>query len=142
MTDDDTPGLLSPGEEKFETWRRRVGLVLGPVLFLLLLWFPIPGLSPAAQRLVPALVLAMVFWITEAIPMAATAMLAPALCVPLGVTAQAAVLAPFASPSIFMFIGSFFIAEAMHVHGLDRRMALWLLTRRGVTRPKGLLQKK
>ena len=134
MTDDDTPGLLSPGEEKFETWRRRVGLVLGPVLFLLLLWFPIPGLSPAAQRLVPALVLAMVFWITEAIPMAATAMLAPALCVPLGVTAQAAVLAPFASPSIFMFIGSFFIAEAMHVHGLDRRMALWLLTRRGVTR--------
>ena len=134
MTDDDSPGLLSPGEEKFETWRRRVGLVLGPVLFLVLLWFPIPGLSPAAQRLVPALVLAIVFWITEAIPMAATAMLAPALCVPLGVTAQAAVLAPFASPSIFMFIGSFFIAEAMHVHGLDRRMALWLLTRRGVTR--------
>jgi sodium-dependent dicarboxylate transporter 2/3/5 len=134
MTDDDVPALLSPAEEKFEYWRRRVGLVLGPALFLLLLCFPIPGLTPAAQRLVPALVLAIVFWITEAIPMAATAMLAPALCVPLGVTGQTSVLAPFASPSIFMFIGSFFIAAAMHVHGLDRRLALWLLTRRGVTR--------
>ncbi len=135
ITEDDIPPLqLSSAEEKFEYWRRRVGLVLGPVLFLLLLWFPLPGLTPEAQRLVPALVLAVVFWITEAIPMAATALLAPALCVPLGVTGQANVLAPFASPSIFMFIGSFFIAAAMHVHGLDRRMALWLLTKRGVTR--------
>ncbi len=133
MTDDDVSVLLTPGEEKFEYWRRRIGLVLGPALFVLLLWFPIPGLTPEAQRLVPALVLAVVFWITEAIPMAATAMLAPALCVPLGVTEQGKVLAPFASPSIFMFIGSFFIAAAMRAHGLDRRMALWLLTRPGVT---------
>jgi sodium-dependent dicarboxylate transporter 2/3/5 len=101
MTDEDIPLQLSAAEEKFEYWRCRVGLVLGPTLFLLLLWFPIPGLTPEAQRLVPALVLAIVFWITEAIPMAATALLAPALCVPLGVTGQSSVLAPFASPSIF-----------------------------------------
>lgn len=134
ITEDDIEPHLPPGEEKFEYWRRRVGFVLGPTLFLLLLWNPLPGLTPEAQRLVPVLVLAIVFWITEAIPMAATALLAPALCVPLGVTGQASVLAPFASPSIFMFIGSFLIAAAMHVHGLDRRMALWLLTKRGVTR--------
>jgi len=133
ITEDDIAPHLPPGEEKFEYWRRRVGFVLGPVLFLLLLWNPLPGLTPGAQRLVPVLVLAIVFWITEAIPMAATALLAPALCVPLGVSGQASVLAPFASPSIFMFIGSFLIAAAMHVHGLDRRMALWLLTKRGVT---------
>jgi len=134
ITEEDVAAHLSEAEEKFEYWRRRVGLVLGPTLFLLLLWFPIPGLTPEAQRLVPALVLAIVFWVTEAIPMAATALLAPALCVPLGVTGQSGVLAPFASPSIFMFIGSFFIAAAMHVHGLDRRLALWLLTKPGVTR--------
>jgi sodium-dependent dicarboxylate transporter 2/3/5 len=134
MPDPEPPALLSAAEEKFEYWRCRVGLILGPAAFFLLLAFPIAGLSPEAQRLVPALVLAIIFWITEAIPMAATAFLAPALCVPLGVATQKEILAPFASPSIFMFIGSFFIAEAMHVHGLDRRMALWLLTRRGVTR--------
>jgi len=134
MTDEDIPLHLTAAEETFEYWRRRVGLVLGPLLFLLLLWFPVPGLTPEAQRLIPALVLAIVFWLTEAIPMAATALLAPALCVPLGMTGQANVLAPFASPSIFMFIGSFFIAAAMHVHGLDRRIALWLLTRPGATR--------
>lgn len=135
LTDEEVPLQLSPAEEKFEYWRRRVGFVLGPALFILLLIFPPAGLNPQAQRLTAALVLAVVFWITEAIPMAATSLLVPALCIPLGVTKdQTAVLAPFASPSIFMFIGSFFIAEAMHVHGLDRRMALWLLTRRGVTR--------
>lgn len=139
MTDDDIPMLLSPAEEKFEYWRRRAGMVLGPALFFLLLAFPPDGLSPEAQRLVPALVLAIVFWISEAIPMAATALLAPALCVPLGVATQREILAPFASPPIFMFIGSFLIAEAMHIHGLDRRMALWLLNRRGVTRSPGTL---
>ena len=111
-----------------------MGFVLGPLGFILLVIFPVPGLTPEAQRLAPALALAVIFWVTEAIPMAATALLAPALCIPLGVAPPKVVLAPFASPSIFMFIGSFFIAMAMQVHGLDRRMALWLLTRRGVTR--------
>lgn len=135
LSDDDVPLQLSAAEEKFEYWRRRVGFILGPSLFILLLAFPPAGLSPQAQKLTAALVLAVVFWVTEAIPMAATSLLVPALCIPLGAAKdQVSVLAPFASPSIFMFIGSFFIAEAMHVHGLDRRMALWLLTRRGVTR--------
>ena len=134
MDDSDSQPFLSSGEEKFEYWRKRAGLIAGPLAFTLLLVFPIPGLEPGAQKLAAALALAIIFWITEAIPMAATAMLAPALCVPLGVASQKIVLAPFADPSIFMFIGSFFIARAMQVHGLDRRMALWLLTRRGVTR--------
>ncbi len=134
MDDPDSQPFLSSGEEKFEYWRKRAGLIAGPLAFTLLLLFPLPGLEPGAQKLAAALALAIIFWITEAIPMAATAMLAPALCIPLGVASQKIVLAPFASPSIFMFIGSFFIAMAMQVHGLDRRMALWLLTRRGVTR--------
>ncbi len=129
-----SPALLSPAEEKFEYWRCRAGFVLGPLAFILLLVFPIPGLTPEAQRLAPALALAIIFWITEAIPMAATALLAPALCIPLGVARDKEVLAPFAHPSIFLFIGSFMLAEAMRVHGLDRRMALWLLTKRAVTR--------
>lgn len=125
---------MSPAEERFEYWRRRIGFVLGPIVFVALLMFPPPGLTPEAQRLSAALALAVIFWLTEAIPMAATALLAPALCIPLEVAKDKEVLAPFAHPSIFLFIGSFMLAEAMRVHGLDRRMALWLMTRRGVTR--------
>lgn len=134
MHEDEIPSVMSPAEERFEYWRRRVGFILGPAAFILLLLFPIPGLTPEAQKLTAALALAIVFWVTEAIPMAATALLAPALCIPLGVAKDKEVLAPFAHPSIFLFIGSFMLAEAMRVHGLDRRMALWVLTRRGVTR--------
>jgi sodium-dependent dicarboxylate transporter 2/3/5 len=111
-----------------------VGLALGPLVMGLLLVWPVPGVSVEAQRLAAVLALAVIYWVTEAIPMAATALLAPALCIPLGVAKDKEVLAPFASPSIFLFIGSFFLAAAMAKHGLDRRLALWLLTRRGVLR--------
>lgn len=130
----DAAQRLSDAEARFEAARRRIGLWLGPLAAALLLAFPIPGISPEAQRLSAVLALAVIFWITEAIPMAATALLAPALCIPLGIADDKAILAPFASPSIFLFIGSFFLAEAMRRHGLDQRIALWLLTRRGVTR--------
>ena len=136
MTDftEHEPALPALEESAFDWWRQRIGLVLGPVVMGLLLVWPVPGVSVEAQRLAAVLALAVIFWITEAIPMAATALLAPALCIPLGVAKDKEVLAPFASPSIFLFIGSFFLAAAMRKHGLDRRMALWLLTRRGVLR--------
>jgi sodium-dependent dicarboxylate transporter 2/3/5 len=50
---------------------------------------------------------------------AATALLAPVLCIPLGVAKDKEVLAPFAHPSIFLFMGSFFLAEAMRIHGQE-----------------------
>ena len=126
--------LPMDAESRFDWWRQRVGLGLGPLLMVCLLIWPVPGVSVEAQRLAAVLALAVVFWMTEAIPMAATALLAPALCIPLGVARDREVLAPFASPSIFLFIGSFFMAAAMSRHGLDRRLALWLLTRKGVLR--------
>lgn len=116
------------------TLRHRLGFALGPLLFLTLLLFPLPGLPLPAQRLCAVLALAIVFWVSEAIPMAATALLCPALCIPLGVASDREVLAPFAHPSIYLFLGSFLLAEAMRSHGLDRRIALWLLTRPVVLR--------
>jgi len=106
---------LSAAEAKFESLRGRVGFWLGPAAFALLLAFPIPGVSPEAQKLTAVLALAVIYWISEAIPMAATALLAPALCIPLGIADDKAILAPFASPPIFLFIGSFFLAEAMRL---------------------------
>ncbi|MDB6070220.1 MAG: sdcS, partial [Verrucomicrobiales bacterium] len=121
-------------DSSFDWWRMRLGMILGPLAMAILLIWPVPGVSVEAQRLAAVLALAIIFWMTEAIPMAATALLAPALCIPLGIAKDKEILAPFASPSIFLFIGSFFLAEAMRKHGLDRRLALWLLTQRGVLR--------
>lgn len=137
--DSSTPALLSPAEERFEYWRSRAGFLLGPIVFAALLIFSLPGLSPQQAKLTAVLALAVIFWLTEAIPMAATSLLAPALCIPLGIAPQKEVFALFASPIIFLFMGSFFLAEAMRLHGLDRRMALWVLTRPGVTRSPATL---
>jgi sodium-dependent dicarboxylate transporter 2/3/5 len=62
----------------------------------------------------------------------ATALLALALCAALEVAPASEVFSAFASPTIFLFIGSFILARAMSVHGLDRRFALRVLSIRGV----------
>jgi solute carrier family 13 (sodium-dependent dicarboxylate transporter), member 2/3/5 len=55
-----------------------------------------------------------------------------ALCSVLGVAPPAEVFSAFASPTIFLFIGSFILARAMTIHGLDRRFALRVLSIPGI----------
>ncbi len=107
---------------------QRVGLFLGPVLLAVVQAIPMPGLTPQAHTLAGVMALVITYWVTEAIPLAATALLGPALCVVLGVAGDRAAFAAFASPITFLFIGSFMLAEAMQKYGLDRRMALRLLS--------------
>jgi sodium-dependent dicarboxylate transporter 2/3/5 len=75
-----------------------------------------------------------VFWVTEALPLAVTALIGPVLAVLLQVAPARTVFAPFADPNIFLFIGSFMLAEAMFTHGLDRRIAYSALSSRAVGR--------
>lgn len=118
---------------------RSVALVLGPLLGLLVLLAP-TGLDPAAQRLAAVFALVIVYWVTEAIPLAATALLGPTLALLLGVASPRDTYASFGHPIIFVFLGSFLIARAMSIHGLDRRIALFVLSRRWVgERPERIL---
>lgn len=119
---------LSPAEERFEARRRRVGLALGPAVFLFLLLVPMPAPTAAASRLAAAVAWVLVWWITEAVPIPVTALLGPALMVLLRVSGPGEAFAPFGDPVIFLFLGSFILAEAMAVHGLDRRVAFALLS--------------
>ncbi|HTV03683.1 MAG TPA: DASS family sodium-coupled anion symporter [Luteitalea sp.] len=112
----------SPAEEAFNRKRRTWGLFLGPAVFALMWLAPLPVPLPA-HRLAAILSMVVVLWITEALPMAITAVLGPVLAVVCQVAPARAALAPFADPIIFLFIGSFILAEAMFVHGLDRRIA-------------------
>ena len=121
----------SPAEEAFNRKRRTWGLFLGPVVFAVMWLAPLP-VSVPAHRLAAILSMVVVLWITEALPMAITAVLGPVLAVVCQVAPARAALAPFADPIIFLFIGSFILAEAMFVHGLDRRIAFSALASRWV----------
>jgi sodium-dependent dicarboxylate transporter 2/3/5 len=121
----------SPAEERFNRRRRTIGLWLGPSVLVGLLMLPLP-LPVGAHRMAAILGLVVTLWITEALPMAATAMLGPMLAVLLRVADARAALAPFADPIIFLFIGSFILAESMFVHGVDRRIAFTALSARFV----------
>ncbi|MBA2459496.1 MAG: DASS family sodium-coupled anion symporter [Gemmatimonadales bacterium] len=119
---------------------QRVGALLAPAVLLLLLFLPFPGLSPQAHRLAGILGAVVVLWVTEALPLPATALLGAAASVLLGVAPAKEVFAPFADPLIFLFIGAFILSRAIFLHGLDRRVAYAVLGLRWVgARPARIL---
>lgn len=120
---------FSAGEASFDRFRRRAGFVLAPALALLVWWLPFASLSPEAHRLAGVMIGVVVLWISESLPMPVTALLGASLCVVLQVAPAKEVFAPFADPLMFLFIGSFFLAQAIFHHGLDRRMAFAVLSR-------------
>ncbi|HYH35812.1 MAG TPA: DASS family sodium-coupled anion symporter [Nocardioides sp.] len=133
---------LSPKEQRFERARQTIGLFVGPAVFALLLLVPMP-IDDNQQRLAAILGFTIVYWLSEAIPIPATAILAMALCVLLQVpvipsdsddSAADVVYGTFGSDTIFLFIGAFVIAQAMRTHGLDRRFAFRVLSLPGVAR--------
>lgn len=124
---------LSEAEQRFDFWRKSLGMILGPLLFFLILAFTPDTLAAGQRRTLAVVVWILVWWVTEAVPLPVSALLGPALLVLLGVDTPAALFAPFADPVIFLFLGSFVLAEATVVSGLDRRLALSVLTLRGVT---------
>ena len=97
-------------------------------------------LSPEALRLAFIVAAVIVLWFTEALPLAVTALLGAVACVVAGVAPAKEVFRPFADPLIFLFIGSFLLAEAIRQHRLDRRLAYGVLSLPAVgERPVGIL---
>ena len=98
------------------------------------------GVAPEAHALAAIYVWAVAWWVTGALPLAATALLSSGLAVVLGVAPATTVFAAYADPIIFLFIGSFMLAAAMRESGLDARFAFALLRHGGATRtPRRLL---
>jgi sodium-dependent dicarboxylate transporter 2/3/5 len=118
---------MSKAEEAFERGRRRLGWVAGPVVMLLVWVIPVPGLNEQAHRMLAVMALVGIWWLSEALPLAVTALVGPAICVVLGIASARDALRPFSDPVIFLFLGGFLLAEAMVKHGLNRRLALGVL---------------
>lgn len=112
----------------FDFWRRRAGLFVAPLVFGVLWFLPISGLSVEAHRLLAVFGLVVTLWLTEAIPLAVTALLGPALCVVCGIGTDKEMFKSFGHPIIFLFLGSFLLAEGVLHHGLNRRIAFGILS--------------
>lgn len=125
--------LDAPGPRQWAGW------LLGPAVLLLTLLAPPPdGLSVEGWRTAGAGLLMAIFWITEPIPIPATALLPLVLFPALGLANIQAAAAPFANPIIFLFLGGFMIALAMERWRLHRRVAIGLIGVMG-TRPSAIV---
>jgi sodium-dependent dicarboxylate transporter 2/3/5 len=130
---------LTDTNKKIYRTAQRIGLVVGAIVFVLVLTIPPPsGLSVEAWRTAAVALLMAVWWMTEALPIQATALLPLVLFPSLGVLDSEEVSAPYANQMIFLFMGGFFIAVTMQKWGLHKRIALAIMARVG-TSPKRLI---
>ena len=101
--------------------KKGYGLILGVAAFLILLLAPIdPTIMPVQARLAAAVTVMMaIFWITQPIPIEATALI-PLVAFPLlGILKPAEAAVPYADKVIFLFLGGFIIAMSMQRWGLQ-----------------------
>ncbi|QDP19768.1 SLC13 family permease [Sphingomonas xanthus] len=117
----------------------RWGLWGGLAAFLLMLLLPAPANMPlAAWRTCAIVTLMATWWMTQALPLTATALI-PFLAFPLaGIMNAGDTAATYYSPILFLVLGGAFIALAIERTGLHRRLALAII-RRGGQSPGAML---
>ncbi|MCL4185893.1 MAG: anion permease, partial [Burkholderiaceae bacterium] len=120
---------------------RGARLLAGPLAFALA-WLLLPGhfpgadgtpvaFSPAGRATLAMAAWMAIWWLSEAVPLEATALLPVALFPLLGIAGIAEATAPYASDVVFLFLGGFVLAAGLQRWGLDRRIAFAVLARAG-----------
>lgn len=104
---------------------KKIGFMLGPVLFfLIILFFSPEGLSKEAVGVLAGTVWIAIWWITEAIPIPATSLLPIILFPVTGALQSGDVTSAYGDGTIFLFMGGFIIAIAMEKWNLHKRIAM------------------
>lgn len=91
-----------------------------------------PDLSLAGKYAIATMFFAGSLWVTRALPLAVTALSIPVVLTGFGVYDRLApALFGFADPLIFLFLAGFMLANALQKYNIDRRIALWMMSRLG-----------
>src|SRR3990172_4415279 len=116
--------------------RQKLGLALGPALFLLVVLLPVPASmrdavpagmpTYAPQVALGTLLWLLAWWLTECAPLGITALLAPLLLSMAGIVDWKTALSSFTDPIIWIFIAGFVLAASFRKWDLDRRISVRL----------------
>ncbi len=118
---------MTPSFWSSNLWSR-FSLWVGPVpLLLTLIVEPQEGLTQSAWHAAGLAAFMAWWWLTEAVPLAVTALLPMAIWPALKSNSLASVSADYANPLIFLFLGGFLLAKAIERSGLHIRIARWAL---------------
>ena len=122
----ETQAIGPPGLNTSER-TRVIGLVLGVVAFTVLTLFPVDAANDPASRLAAVAALMAIWWMSEAIPLFATALLPLVLFPLLGIMPGKETAPSYMNHVIVLFIGGFMIALTMQRWNLHRRIALHII---------------
>jgi sodium-dependent dicarboxylate transporter 2/3/5 len=114
--------------------KERIGLILGPLLFIVVILIPMPqsmaetaianSLPPISPMIALATMVWMfVWWVSECAPLGLTSLLAPTVFVISGILSIRQALISFSDPIIWIFAAGFILAGAFQKWGLDKRVA-------------------
>jgi sodium-dependent dicarboxylate transporter 2/3/5 len=97
------------------------------------------GLTAAEWRLLAVTALVATWWITEALPLGATALVPIAAFPLLGISSSKQVATAYGDPVVLLLLGGFFLALSVESSGVHRRIALHVLLAIGVSPPRLVL---
>lgn len=112
---------------KDKSFIKKLGLIAGPALFFVIQTIPFFSLDSSAVRVIGIAVWMIIWWMTEAIPIPATALLPLILFPSLKVLTITEAASNYANSIIFLFMGGFMLALGLERHNLHKRIALNLI---------------
>ncbi|MFZ5817502.1 MAG: SLC13 family permease [Bacillota bacterium] len=128
------PDLAEAAEPQTPHLLKWIGLVAGPALFFIFLFFVRPeGMSAKALAVLASTLWIATWWITEAMPIPVTSLLPMVLYPVLGIAKMGEVAAPYSDPTVYLFLGGFLVALAVERWNLHRRIALGVINLLGVS---------
>lgn len=118
---------------------KKIGFLLGPLLFLIIYNLPFELLSPAADKVIAAAAWMVVWWVTECVSISVTALIPLTIFPLLGIMDMKSVAASYGSPIVFLFFGGFVLALALEKVQLHKRIALTIIRITGTSPDKVVL---